>query len=242
MSKFLSSQLPAGLLRAEIIATPLPLATASYAPVPHGIVINTVLEGLDKAGIVVLSEDYSTNMDCKQVKGRYQLQHGDSEMNLSLIFHNSYNKTMPLRIAIGGHIIVCENGMVIGDMGAFKRRHTGTVLQEFIDQMQGHIAKAGETFLRLQYQRDRMKEIEMTKRTTSELMGRLFLEEALITNTQLMIIKREIENPSFNYGVEGTLWNSFNNVTVALKEAQPSTYLKQHIEINDFLVKEFDLV
>ena len=162
-------------------------------------------------------------------------------MNIRLIGHNSYDKRLPLRVALGGHVIVCKNGMVLGDMGSFKRKHTGSILEEFKEDMGMHIQKAGETFEKMRKDRERMKEIEITKRVSAELMGRLFIEEAIITSEQLSIIKREIENPSFNYGIEGSLWNTYNAVTVALRDSVPSQNMKQHIQLHQFIQKEYSI-
>lgn len=225
-----------------LMATSRPKETKSYAPVPHRIVIETILEELDKANIKVVSENYISGRDGKQAEMHYQLAGGDNEMAIRLIAHNSYDKTMPLRVALGAHVFVCRNGMVVGDMGTFKRKHTGTVLEDFKQDMGLHIQKAGDTFKRMVKDRERMKEIELTKRVTAELMGRLFIEEAIVTSTQLNIIKREIENPSFNYGIEGTLWNAYNAVTVSLKDAIPSQNMKQHIELHNFIQNEYHLV
>jgi Domain of unknown function (DUF932) len=228
--------------RGFLTSVPLPKETKSYSPVPHKVVIETILEEMDKANIKVVSENYISGRDGKQAEMHYQLAGGDKEMAIRLIAHNSYDKTMPLRVALGAHVFICRNGMVVGDMGTFKRKHTGSVLEDFKQDMGMHIERAGETFKRMRKDRERMKEIEMTKRTTSELMGRLFLEEAIITSTQLNIIKREIENPSFNYGIEGSLWNDYNAVTVALRDSIPSQNMKQHIQLHEFIQKEYQLV
>lgn len=225
-----------------LLSTKLPAKTKSYSPVPHGVIIETILEELDRLNIKVTSESYLSGRDGKQMEFHYQFSGGDSEMSLRLLGHNSYDKTLPLRVAVGAHVFVCTNGVVSGDIGTFKRKHTGTILEEFKADIIHHIETADETFKRLQRDRDRMKEIEMTKRTTSELMGRLFLEEAIITSTQLNIIQREIENPSFDYGIKGTLWNDYNAVTVALRDAIPSQNMKQHMELHKFIQNEYDLV
>jgi hypothetical protein len=231
-----------------LLTTKLPKKTKSYSPVPHKTVIETTLEALDKAGIIVLSELYTSARDGRVANGIYQLQGGDTEMNIRLLWQNSYDKSLPLAAALGAHVIVCKNGMVKGDMGAFKRKHTGTILTEFQESIRTYIDRAGEIFRKMVSDRERMKEITMTRRTTAELVGRMFLEEDIITATQLGIIKREIENPSFNYGtrvvnaegqlVKSTLWDDYNAVTVSLKEAHPNASLKQHTGLHNFITKD----
>jgi len=234
--------------KAILLATELPKETRSYAPVPHELVINMTLEALDKANIKVLSELYTSAKEGRQANGIYQLEGGDSEMNFRLIWQNSYDKSLPLASAMGGHVIVCSNGMVIGDMGAFKRKHTGSVLTEFQESIKTYVTEAGEIFKRMTTDRERMKEITMTKRVTAELIGRMFLEENIITATQLGIIKRELENPSFDYGtrlvdkdgnlIKQTLWDDYNAVTVSLKEAHPQHNISQHMKLHNFITKE----
>jgi len=220
----------------------LPLKTDSYAPVPHKDVIEFTLENLDKANFKVIEEKYSTARDGQQGMGFYNIQTPDPEMCIRLIWHNSYDKTMPLRWAMGANVIVCTNGMVRGEMGAFKRRHTGTVLSDYTENISQYISQAGDRFDALVRDRERMKEIELTKRNCAELVGRMFIEEAVINATQVGIIKREIENPSFNYNSDGSLWQFYNHCTVAFKEAHPRHFLDHHTMLHNFVEREFELV
>ncbi len=222
-----------------LLAAPLPKKTKSYSPVPHKVIIEKTLEQLGKAGIKVISEKYTSAREGRQANGIYQLQGGDLEMNFRLQWQNSYDKSLPMAVGFGSHVIVCGNGLIIGDMGRFKRKHTGTILTEFEESIIQYIGDAADNFERMVKDRERMKEIEMTKRTTAELVGRMFLEEQIITANQLGIIKREMEVPSYDYGIKDTLWNTYNAVTVSLKEAHPQFSMEQHINLHDFVTKEF---
>jgi hypothetical protein len=230
-------------IKSALLKVDVPVATKSYQPVSHKQIINMTLEELDKNNLKVLSESYKMAREGRQAAGFYEIgAKGDSEMRIRLGWHNSYDKSMPVRWAIGGHIIVCENGMVAGDLGAFKRKHTGTVLEDYTTQCQLHISSAGEMYDRLIREKQRMKEIEITKRASAELIGRMFLEEDLITATQLGIIKREMDNPSFDYKANGTVWQLYNHCTVAYKEEHPSLIIDRHVKHHDFFTKEFELV
>lgn len=112
----------------EIILNPslIPARTESYQPISHGDVIAMTLAALDKNGLSVLSEHYSSAQDGLQAAGSYSIAGGDDEMLIRLMWQNSYNKTRTLKWCIGAHVFICGNGCVSGDMGAFKRRHTGS--------------------------------------------------------------------------------------------------------------------
>lgn len=233
--------------RQKLIDTPLPKKTATYAPVPHKTIITTCLEQLDKAGIQVKNELYTSARDGRQANGIYHLAGGDSEMNFRLQWQNSYDKSLPLAAGFGSHVVVCSNGLIIGDMGRFKRKHTGDVLQDFTESIIRYIGDADVMFKKMVRDRERMKEIEMTKRSCAELVGRMFIEDEIITATQLGIIKRELQNPSFNYGTDaevlkkgGVLWDTYNAVTVSLKEAHPQFNMDQHVKLHEFVVKNYE--
>lgn len=238
----MSSKPLVGTSKASLLKVPVPAATKSYVPVPHKQMIQMTLEELDKNGMEVLSETYNMAREGRQAMGFYEIgATGDSDMRIRIGWHNSYDKSMPVRWAIGGHIIVCSNGMVAGDIGAFKRKHTGTVLADYREQAHIHVASAGEMYDRLIREKIRMKDIEITKRASAELIGRMFLEEDIITATQMGIIKREMENPSFNYNADGSVWQLYNHCTVAYKEEHPQLFIDRHVKHHEFFTKEFSL-
>jgi hypothetical protein len=107
--------------KSELLKARIPAATKSYSPVPHQAMIDMTLEELSKNGMKVLSESYNMARKGQQAMGFYEIgSTGDSEMRIRIGWHNSYDKSMPVRWAIGAHIIVCENGMVAGDVsGAY---------------------------------------------------------------------------------------------------------------------------
>lgn len=245
--KKIISDLPA---KSILLAAKLPKSTRSYAPVSHRTVIETTLEALDKAGIQVISQLYTAARDGRQGNGIYQLQGGDETMNFRLIWQNSYDKSLPLASAMGANVIVCGNGMVVGYMGRFKRKHTGTVLDEFKESIVKYISEAGEVFHKMVVDREKMKEIELSKRLCAELVGRMFIEQDIITATQVGIIKRELEAPSFDYNTakkrneEGILvgpeclWDTYNAITVSLKDDHPQHSIQRHINVHKFITKD----
>jgi hypothetical protein len=221
---------------------PRPLATESYAPVPHIKVIDITLEELEKSGFKVLSEGYHMAKNGLQARGDYEISTKDKEMHMKLAWNNSYDKTLPLRWGMGAHVIVCENGVLVADMGKFKRRHTGSVIEDYREAVHIFVNEAGAMFENVVKEREQLKDIELTTRARAELIGRMFIEEKILTATQLGIIKNEIENPSYgDYGAPGSVWELYNHGTVGMKEDHPSLYIDHHIKYHEFFRKEFNL-
>lgn len=225
----------------RMYAAPLPEYTKSYSPVPHKAVREMTLEALDKAGIKLIEEKHFISREGKQANGKYVIGNGDKEMKQYIMWQNSYDKSIPLGWAIGANVIVCKNGMVRGDGGQFKRRHTGEIMKEYEESVGIYVDKTGEMFERLVKEREAMKNIDITKRTAAELVGRMFIEDAIINATQLGIIKREIDIPSYEYGADNTLWQLYNHTTVALREDHPQFAIKRHGQVHDFFTNVYNL-
>ena len=157
-------------------------------------------------------------------------------MQLEIGWQNSYNKQLTLKFALGTRIMICQNGCVSGDYGAFKKKHVGEIQSFTPNAISEYIKAAGESFRTIQFQRDQMKQVEVTKRTKAELIGRMMLEEQFITSTQLNIISRELTSPTHDYGAPDSLWELYNYTTFAMKETHPANWMSSHIKAHSFFV------
>lgn len=213
----------------------LPAQTRTYKPVTHGQLIDLTLNGIEKAGFKLDKETYSAAIDGQIANGKFSISNvADSEMQLEIGWQNSYNKTLTLKFAIGTRIFICQNGCVSGDYGAFKKKHQGGI-QEFTPQaITDYIKQAGDSFQMMQTQRQDMKQIELTRRTKAELIGRMMIEEQFITSTQLNIITRELKVPTYNYGAPDSLWELYQFTTQSMREVHPTLWMDSHIDAHKF--------
>lgn len=218
-----------------IMNTPVPVQTRTYKPVSHSSLIDLTLNSIEKAGFVLDKETYSSAVDGQIANGRFSISNvADSEMQLQIGWQNSYNKQLTLKFAIGTRILVCQNGCVSGDFGAFKKKHVGEIQSFTPNAIIDYIKSAGEVFQKMQNERESMKQIEITKRTKAELIGRMMLEEQFITSTQLNIISRELKAPTHDYGAQDSLWELYNYTTFAMKESHPAQWMDSHIKAHKF--------
>ena len=218
-----------------IMNTPVPVQTRTYKPVSHSSLIDLTLNSIDKAGFKLDKETYSSAVDGQIANGRFSISNvADSEMQLQIGWQNSYNKQLTLKFAIGTRILVCSNGCVSGDFGAFKKKHVGEIQSFTPSAIVDYIAQAGEAFTIMQQQRESMKQIEITKRTKAELVGRMMLEEQFITSTQLNIISRELKAPTHDYNAKDSLWELYNYTTFAMKESHPGLWMDSNIKAHSF--------
>lgn len=225
-----------------LIDTSVPETSRTYKAVAHEELMNITLESIDKCGFTLIKEVYTSSREGQRANGKYHLSYGnDNEMGLMIAWQNSYDKKLSLKFGIGTVVYICENGCICADMGRFKSKHVGDVQQITPHTLQEYICRAGDTFDKMIVERQKMKEIEITKKATAELLGRLFIEDAIITSTQLNIIKNQLERPSYDYGAEGTVWELMNHCTLAQKEAKPELWMDQSINLHRFYTKEFNI-
>lgn len=216
-----------------------PQSTRTYKSITHQELIDLTLNAIDNAGFKLDKEMYSVARDGDVATGRFSISNvADKEMQLQIGWQNSYDKSVSLKFAIGTRIIVCENGCVSGNYGSFKRKHAGEV-QTFAPQaIREYIANAGEAFINLQKERDSMKQIMLTNRTKAELIGRMIIDDKIISATQLSIIAKELSAPTHNYNSPDSLWELYNYTTFAMKGIHPSSWIDSHVDVHKFFVSE----
>ena len=226
-----------------LLNTAIPMETKSYKPVSHQELIDLTLESIYSSGFTLDKELYTSSNNGNVATARYTIKDvSDSEMQLQIAFQNSYNKKVSLKFGIGSEVRICSNGMITGDFGNFKRKHTGDVQTFTPTAISEYIKQSQEAFVRMQKQRDAMKEIEISKKVRAELIGKLICDAEIIESTQLNIIRDEYKSPTHNYNCEGSLYELYQFTTFSMKDLHPTLWMKNHIDAHAFFVNECGLV
>lgn len=222
-----------------LLKTELPQQTRTYKPISHAQLIDLTLESIHQAGFQLDKEMYSSANYGHVANGKFTISNvGDKEMQLQIGWQNSYDKSLSLKFAIGVHIFICQNGAVHGDMGSFKKKHMGTVQEFTPTAITEYIKQAGDTFNTMQTEREYMKSVEVSKRTRAELIGRLLLEEQLISTMQVNQIAAELTNPTYDYGAPGSMWELYQFATQTMKNTHPRFWMDTHMRTHKFFVNE----
>ena len=217
----------------------VPSETRTYKPVSHSQIIDLTLASIDSAGFKVKSQHYSATADGYVANGKYTISNvNDDEMELRIGWQNSYNKNKSLKSAISAIVIVCSNGMVHGDHGNFRKKHSGDI-QEFTPaKIQDYIKSSGEVFSLMQKDKAGMKNVQIDDSVKARLLGKLLIEDDFIKPTQANIIAREINKPTHSYNAPDSLWEFYNYTTFAMKGLHPSLWMDNHIAAHSWFVNE----
>jgi hypothetical protein len=219
----------------------LPSHGKRYTVIPHGFIIDETRRELAAAGFSIDKEMYKTSLDGQIAQGIYHINYGnDADMGLMFAWSNSYNKMMRFKCAIGAQVFVCMNGVVSGDLANYKRKHTGSALIDVTNSIQFQISKAKEYYNNLVADKEMLKQVLLTKSQQGATVGRLLIEQEILTLTQVGMVQREIDKPTHNYSNNpNSAWDLYNHITLALKDSHPLNYLSDHQKVHTFFVNEF---
>lgn len=222
----------------------LPERTESYTPIAHATVDTNTRTILNQMGFSVSKIHYRSSTDGLVGQAEYHLNFGnDPEMGLMVAWQNSYNKAVSFKYAVGAHVFICSNGCVGGDLGAYRRKHTGTADVESMEIMRTYLYGAKGIFEKLIEDREHLKKIDLHPSDMAALMGRMFIHDEIITSTQINIMKREMQDPTYDYGVpKHNAWSLYNYATHAFKEDNPKNWMKRHVDLHKFFSENFGMI
>lgn len=224
----------------------LPNHGKSYTVISHKQVIDNTKILLNDSGFTIRKELYRANLNAQVAQGVYHIyptQCNDDEINneteLGMMFAwtNSYDKSTRFQCAIGAYVKVSNNGMIAGDMMNFKRKHVGSADYDMIMQLSNQIKNGEKYYKRIIKDKNSLKNTVLTKREQSELLGRLFADEEIISSNQINCIKKEMTKPSYDYNCDqDNAWVFYNHVTHSLKISQPKNWMQDSQDFHDFMM------
>tara|TARA_R110000765_G_scaffold9232_2_gene29032 strand:- start:607 stop:1521 length:915 start_codon:yes stop_codon:yes gene_type:complete len=228
--------------------TPLPNHGKSYTVISHKDVIDNTKKLLKDSGFTIHKEIYRANMNAQVAQGIYHIHptqsqsdiiNNEKELGMMFAWTNSYDKSTRFQCAIGAQVFVCGNGMMCGDMMNFKRKHTGSAGHDMVVQLSNQIKNGEKHYTRMITDRDALKNVSLTIKEQSELLGRLFADEEIITSSQISCAKKEIKKPSYVYSDnDNNAWTFYNHITHSLKMSPPRDWMQDSQNFHDFMMTE----
>ena len=157
---------------AEVVAVPVPTQTDSYRPVPYGQAITFLREAIaSELNMPIASERYGLNTEGKQLFAMARLDTGNPDFVLSIGLRQSYNKSLPLGVAVGANVLVCDNLCFSGDAFTVVRKNTVNVWRDFVSLVTRQVAGALAHFGRMEADIQTMRGFGCTERQGYALLG-----------------------------------------------------------------------
>ena len=225
-----------------LVSVPLPNHADTYTVISYQSVIDYAYAELAAQGFGIVDEEYRCTLDGQIAQGIYKLQYNtDPEMCIMFTWTNSYNKQIKFKCAIGGYVNTNGTVMLLGEIGTYVRKHSGTADADTIASMKSQIANADMYYTQLLKDKDRMKEINISSKRQSELLGILFAEYEILNTEQASLVKQQMNKPSFFYnGGNDTMWAFYNHVTYALQQSHPRSWMEDQRMLHWVITNEVE--
>ena len=220
--------------REELLLVPTPAGTDTHRPVPHGEVINALIETLGFRHIGVHKDEYALSKDGMKMFGLMELETTFNGCRFAIGIRNAHDKSMRLAMTVGYRVFVCENMAFQGDFEPVLAKHSKkfslqNALSIGVDEMQRSFAPMVQAV-------DRWRETQLSDVSAKLLIYRAFIESELEIPKHLA---RPVHDLYFNPQVEEfqprTLWSLSNSFTSAFKELDPIPQYKATAKLAGFL-------
>jgi hypothetical protein len=143
--------------------------------------------------------------------------------------------------AIGGYVNANGTVMLLGEIGTYVRKHSGTADADTIASMKSQIANADMYYTQLLQDKDKMKEINLSSKRQAELLGILFAEYEILNTEQASIVKQQMTKPSFFYnGGNDTMWAFYNHITYSLQQSHPRSWMEDQRMLHWVITNEVE--
>lgn len=227
--------------RAEVEAVVVPAHTRSYRPVPYRQAIGFIHEQIHKIHTgpdVTIKEQYTLNANGQQLFALATVGFGgeqQSESPLAIGLRQSYNKTLPLGVAVGQQVIVCDNLCFSGDAFKVVRKNTTNVWSDFAELVTRQVEGAFDVWCGMKADVERLMATPCHQDRGYALLGGLVGAE-LLTPTQVTVAFGDWRTPRHTEFAPRTMWSLYNCVTEALKRGSAGGTLRRHAGAHDWFV------
>lgn len=209
--------------REQLALIPAPQATATWHPIPHIELIDTLQRALSRNQITIREEKFALRHDGSTLFGVLQLGYADTlDGQAAMGICTSNDKSMSIQICAGLSVFVCDNLVFRGDLIALNRKHTSglnlrTELATAVLRFQDH-------FGRLTVEVENLKHHQLDAVQAKALIHDVFAR-GLMPLRFLPDVSRAYFEPHVEDFVPRTAWSLHNAFTASAKEMPMSTRL-----------------
>tara|TARA_R110001592_G_scaffold63800_1_gene195737 strand:- start:5647 stop:6417 length:771 start_codon:yes stop_codon:yes gene_type:complete len=212
-----------------------------YSVIEHKYILDKTKEILNDHNFKINKEVYRANMNANVAQGVIYLEHKNAFQDTGMMFGwtNSYDKSVRFQCAIGAYVMVCSNLMVSGEI-SYGRKHIGSALADIDSNIEYQVKNAHSIFNNIEQDKMNMQQESMSFQQQCAIAGLLYIDEDIINNQQLNIIKQEMHKPSFDYNADlESAWSFYNHVTHALKTSHPKQWMKKSKQFHTYMTTKY---
>ncbi len=209
--------------REQLALIPAPQPTATWRPIPHIELVETLERVLRANQIAIREERFALRRDGSTLFGVLQLAYedtGDGEAALGL--RTSNDKTMSIQICAGLSVFVCDNLVFRGDLIALNRKHTAGL--NLRTELAGAVLRVQDHFGQLAGEITQLKARELADEQAKSIIHDVFVG-GLMPLRFLPEVAEAYFQPKLPDFAPRRAWSLHNAFTAAAKAMPISTRL-----------------
>jgi hypothetical protein len=202
--------------RAALALVPTPEPTATWFPVGHAAVVDSVTQQLDSAGFSILKARFGLSRGDARLFATLDLESRLADgVALAVGVRNSLDKTLPLGFVAGSRTFVCDNLSFSSEL-MVARKHTRFGEERFVEAISLAV-KSLEQFHAGEVARiEDMRTRRITDMEAESLILRAF-EADIISTRMLPDVLQEWRKPTFEEFSDRTAWSLYSAFTTVLR-------------------------
>jgi hypothetical protein len=226
------------ITRAELAKLPTPPATETHIPIPHAVVVATLVETLSHRQISVVGEEFAVSKDDMEMFGVLDLETSFEGCRFAIGIRNANNKRFRLACTVGLRVFVCHNLAFRGDYSPVLAKHSkhfslADALSIGVDRMQ-------RNFEPMRQQVESWRAQQLSADEAKLTIYRAFIEGDLGVPRHLGRQVHELYfNPQHEEFQPRTMWSLSNAFTSAFKDLDPIPQFRATAKLGEFLEARF---
>lgn len=204
---------------ADVAAVSTPEPQENWTPIPHHVLVTTVIDQLQATGLIVTAQAFGLWQDGARFFGTLALRNGSNHDDYQLVvgLRNSHDRSFAAGLVLGSRVFVCDNLAFSGEV-KFSRKHTVNIVRDLPGLASTAIARLHD--LR-GWQDERIsayKQHQLTDGFVHDFLIRT-LDANVAKPTMIPQLLSEWRNPTHEEFAPRTAWSLFNAYTETFKGA-----------------------
>ena len=222
--------------RQTLEAVPVPGRTDTWVPIRHTLVLDTVIDALEKQGLKVAGMEHALSRSGMRYFGVLQTstRMASGEVVLVIGVRNSMDKSMSAGFCAGEQVFVCDN-LAFAAEYSFLRKHTPLIMEHLPRIAIEGVAKLEHYIEGAEARIKRMKDWEFDDLNAHDMVIKA-ADRGCITYTEIrhtLDAWRAPSHPEFEPRTAWSLLNSFTEVMRdRIQKKNPDTAAKRTLALN----------
>lgn len=221
--------------RQDLLALSTPEGTNTHKPIPHAVVVQTLIETLGLRRLSVVSDEYAVTPDGMRMFGVLGIDIEESGVRIALGLRNSHDKSFALALTVGYRVTVCDNLMFAGDFSPVVKKHSKNA--DIVDILALGVERCQRGFQPLLRRVDAWRGYELSDDRAKLIIYSAFVERAGIELPRHLAPKvhEAYFNPPHDEFQARSLFSLENAFTESLKELDPIPRFNATAKLGPFL-------